>query len=80
MNISSPKRAWARRGEKRAQARSINGSLTVINVENRRAQHAQVNPDDMRTWNFLKPLLFDYIVTNHVLLHKKDTKMYQVIF
>ena len=32
----------------------------VINVETLRAQHAQANPDDMRTWNVLKPLLFDY--------------------
>ena len=31
-----------------------------INVETQRAQHAQANPDDMRTWYFLKPLLFDY--------------------
>ena len=50
------------RGEsvrKHAALMAINGWLTEINVETRRAQHAQANPDDMRTWNFLKPLLFD---------------------
>ena len=45
---------------------AINGSLTEINVETQRAKHAQANPDDMRTWNFLKPLLFDYKRNNHV--------------
>ena len=40
------------RGEsvrKHAAFMTINGSLTEINVENQRAQHAQANPDDMRT-------------------------------
>ena len=41
---------------------TINDSLTEINVETQRAQHAQANSDDMRTWKFLKPLLFDYNV------------------
>ena len=53
MDISSPRRALARlRGEsvrKHAALMAINGSLTEINVETQRAQHAQANPDDMRT-------------------------------
>ena len=53
------------RGEsvrKHAALMAINGSLTEINVEKQHAKHAQANPDDMRTWKFLKPLLFDYNV------------------
>ena len=56
MNISSPSRASARRGQElraeRAALMTINGSLTEINVEIQRAEHTQANPNVKTT----KPL------------------------
>ena len=37
------------RVRKHAVLMTVNGSLTEINVETQRAQHAQANADDMRT-------------------------------
>ena len=52
MNISSPRRAsayWGGGGGrnvlKHATLMAINGSLTEINIETQRVQHAQANPD-----------------------------------
>ena len=73
--------AEGRSVRKHAVWMAINGSLTEINVEIQRAQHAQANPDDMRNWKFLIPILFDYegvAINEHFLSKASFSTQHQI--